>query len=60
MGGDRWHVSLDDFHFLTVIGKGSYAKVVQAEHKRTGQIYAIKIIKKQMFNDDEVRRFTIF
>ncbi|VDO46442.1 unnamed protein product [Brugia timori] len=32
---------------------GSYAKVIQAEHKKTGAIYAIKIIKKQMFSDDE-------
>lgn len=33
---------------------GSYAKVIQAEHKKTGAVYAIKIIKKQMFSDDEV------
>ncbi|VDN59470.1 unnamed protein product [Dracunculus medinensis] len=46
-------VSLDDFNLLTVIGRGSYAKVVQAEHKKTKAVYAIKIIKKQMFNDDE-------
>lgn len=39
-------MSLDDFEVLTVIGRGSYAKVMQAEHKKTGQIYAIKIIKK--------------
>uniref|UniRef100_A0A0M3JHF0 non-specific serine/threonine protein kinase n=1 Tax=Anisakis simplex TaxID=6269 RepID=A0A0M3JHF0_ANISI len=51
---DKWTVSLDDFTLLTVIGRGSYAKVVQAEHKKTGVVYAIKIIKKQMFNDDEV------
>ncbi|CAJ0577920.1 unnamed protein product, partial [Mesorhabditis spiculigera] len=50
---NRWQVSLNDFNLLTVIGRGSYAKVVQAEHKRTKQIYAIKIIKKQMFNEDE-------
>ncbi|VDM44615.1 unnamed protein product [Toxocara canis] len=49
----KWTVSLDDFTLLTVIGRGSYAKVVQAEHKKTGVVYAIKIIKKQMFNDDE-------
>ncbi|CAJ0958851.1 unnamed protein product, partial [Mesorhabditis belari] len=49
----RWQVSLNDFNLLTVIGRGSYAKVVQAEHKKTKQIYAIKIIKKQMFNEDE-------
>ncbi|VDM91679.1 unnamed protein product [Onchocerca ochengi] len=50
----KWTVSLNDFNLLTVIGRGSYAKVIQAEHKKTGVIYAIKIIKKQMFSDDEV------
>jgi atypical protein kinase C iota type len=49
----RWQVSIDDFNLLTIIGRGSYAKVVQAEHKVTKQIYAIKIIKKEMFNEDE-------
>ncbi|CAD6199804.1 unnamed protein product [Caenorhabditis auriculariae] len=49
----KWSVSLSDFKLLTVIGRGSYAKVVQAEHNTTKQIYAIKIIKKQMFNEDE-------
>ncbi|CAJ0920043.1 unnamed protein product, partial [Mesorhabditis belari] len=46
-------VSKPNVLVLTVIGRGSYAKVVQAEHKKTKQIYAIKIIKKQMFNEDE-------
>ncbi|KAK6054075.1 kinase domain protein [Cooperia oncophora] len=49
----KWSVSLSDFRLLTVIGRGSYAKVVQAEHIKTKEIYAIKIIKKQMFNEDE-------
>ncbi|KJH50521.1 kinase domain protein [Dictyocaulus viviparus] len=49
----KWSVSLNDFRLLTVIGRGSYAKVVQAEHIKSKQIYAIKIIKKQMFNEDE-------
>ncbi|KAJ1346825.1 Protein kinase C-like 3 [Parelaphostrongylus tenuis] len=49
----KWSVSLNDFRLLTVIGRGSYAKVVQAEHVKTKQVYAIKIIKKQMFNEDE-------
>jgi len=48
-----WKVSIDDFNLLTIIGRGSYAKVVQAEHKQTKQIYAVKIIKKEMFTDDE-------
>ncbi|VDN25468.1 unnamed protein product [Gongylonema pulchrum] len=50
----KWTVSLDDFTLLTVIGRGSYAKVIQAEHKKTSTVYAIKIIKKQMFSDDEI------
>ncbi|KAI6180733.1 Protein kinase C [Aphelenchoides besseyi] len=37
---------LKDFRLLKVIGRGSYAKVVQAEHRSTHEIYAIKIIKK--------------
>ena len=47
-------MGLDDFELLTVIGRGSYAKVVQAEHKQSGQIYAIKIIKKSLCTDEEV------
>uniref|UniRef100_A0A0K0FC25 Protein kinase C n=1 Tax=Strongyloides venezuelensis TaxID=75913 RepID=A0A0K0FC25_STRVS len=51
--GSSNKITLDDFNLLTVIGRGSYAKVVQAEHKKTKNIYAIKIIKKDMFNSDE-------
>lgn len=32
-GTRRPGIGLDDFELLTVIGRGSYAKVVQAEHK---------------------------
>lgn len=32
-GNIQWNMGLDDFELLTVIGRGSYAKVVQAEHK---------------------------
>uniref|UniRef100_A0A915E159 Protein kinase C n=1 Tax=Ditylenchus dipsaci TaxID=166011 RepID=A0A915E159_9BILA len=49
----RWSMGLEDFELLTVIGRGSYAKVVQAEHKQTKQIYAIKIIKKALCTDEE-------
>lgn len=48
------HVRFPVFLNKSLIVSGSYAKVIQAEHKKTGAVYAIKIIKKQMFSDDEV------
>ncbi|XP_076451523.1 protein kinase C iota type-like isoform X2 [Babylonia areolata] len=46
-------LGLQDFQLLRVIGRGSYAKVLQVEHKRTKRIYAMKVIKKELVNDDE-------
>ncbi|ORX73306.1 Pkinase-domain-containing protein [Linderina pennispora] len=39
-------ISLDDFHLLSVIGKGSYGKVMLARYKDTGKVMAIKVISK--------------
>lgn len=52
-------MSLKDFDLLRVIGRGSYAKVVQVEMKATRQIYAMKIIKKEMINDEDVRLISL-
>jgi serum/glucocorticoid-regulated kinase 2 len=40
-------VNLDNFLLKTVIGKGSYAKVVLVKKKDTGEIFAMKILKKK-------------
>ncbi|MCL4137795.1 UNVERIFIED_CONTAM: hypothetical protein GTU68_037938 [Idotea baltica] len=45
--------SLDDFELIRVIGRGSYAKVLMVELKRTRRIYAMKVIKKTLVTDDE-------
>ena len=45
---------MDDFEMLRVIGRGSYAKVLMVEQKRTKRVYAMKVIKKELVNDDEV------
>ena len=47
-------VSLDDFELIRVIGRGSYAKVLMVELKKTQRIYAMKVIKKELVTDDEV------
>ncbi|XP_070207266.1 protein kinase C iota type-like [Littorina saxatilis] len=52
-GSSENKLGLDDFQLLRVIGRGSYAKVLQVEHKRTKRIYAMKVIKKELVNDDE-------
>ncbi|XP_076277228.1 protein kinase C iota type isoform X4 [Lasioglossum baleicum] len=45
--------SLNDFELIKVIGRGSYAKVLMVELKRTKRIYAMKVIKKALVTDDE-------
>jgi serine/threonine protein kinase len=40
------NVTLDDFVLLTTVGQGSFGKVIQVRKKDTGEILAMKILKK--------------
>lgn len=53
--GTQRQYSLNDFELIRVIGRGSYAKVLMVELKTTKRIYAMKVIKKALVTDDEVR-----
>lgn len=46
-------ISLDDFVVKKVIGQGSFGKVYMVVHKMTGQIYAMKSIRKDVVIDSE-------
>ncbi|XP_015931041.1 atypical protein kinase C [Parasteatoda tepidariorum] len=52
LSGSR-QFTLHDFDLLRVIGRGSYAKVLMVELKTTKQIYAMKIIKKELVAMDD-------
>jgi serum/glucocorticoid-regulated kinase 2 len=48
-------LTIDDFELITVIGKGSFGKVMQVRKRDTTRIYALKTIrKKHIVNRNEI------
>ncbi|KAJ2742008.1 Serine/threonine-protein kinase Sgk2 [Coemansia sp. BCRC 34301] len=58
MASQKRVVDLDDFQLLSIIGKGSYGKVMLARYKDTGKVMAIKVISKSKLRGrpNEIRR----
>ncbi|KAH3683774.1 hypothetical protein WICPIJ_005249 [Wickerhamomyces pijperi] len=44
----RQKIGLDDFNFLKVLGRGNFGKVMLGRSNRSGQLCAVKILKKDM------------
>lgn len=39
--------TIDDYSIISVVGKGSYAKVFLVKNIHTGQLHAMKVLKKE-------------
>uniref|UniRef100_A0A8C4QH13 non-specific serine/threonine protein kinase n=1 Tax=Eptatretus burgeri TaxID=7764 RepID=A0A8C4QH13_EPTBU len=44
----RSRVTMNDFDYLKLLGKGTFGKVILVREKATGQYYAMKILKKEV------------
>ncbi|XP_057304015.1 RAC-beta serine/threonine-protein kinase-like [Hydractinia symbiolongicarpus] len=45
---DSSKMTLEDFEILKVLGKGTFAKVMLGKEKKTGNVFAIKLLRKDV------------
>ena len=45
--------NLDDFKITRIIGEGHQGKVVQATYRKTGQVFALKIIPTKLIKEQK-------
>lgn len=44
---------LEDFELMRIVGKGTFGKVFQVRHKKSGKIYAMKCIRKDVVLEND-------
>ena len=48
------NIDISTFEILKTIGRGSYGKILVAEYKKSSELYAIKVIRKEQISEDLV------
>ena len=56
---DEGDVHFDDFQIISVVGRGTFGKVCLVEYKNTGELYAMKAIKKDILIDSDQIKNTV-
>lgn len=51
--GKNESAKLEDFEIVRIVGKGTFGKVFQVKHTKTGKIYAMKCIRKDVVLENE-------
>lgn len=46
-------LTLDDFETISFIGRGCFGKVYQVRYKKSGMIYAMKVLKKNLIQAED-------
>ena len=44
----KHRVTMNEFEYLKLLGKGTFGKVILVKEKATGRYYAMKILKKEV------------
>eukprot|EP00826_Nyctotherus_ovalis_P057610 TRINITY_DN7885_c0_g2_i2.p1 TRINITY_DN7885_c0_g2~~TRINITY_DN7885_c0_g2_i2.p1 ORF type:complete len:423 (+),score=82.47 TRINITY_DN7885_c0_g2_i2:208-1476(+) len=52
-------IGVKDFELLKVLGKGSFGDVYAVKYRRTGKLYAMKVLDKQLYANKDMLKYAI-
>mmetsp|Transcript_21071 Transcript_21071/g.20217 ORF Transcript_21071/g.20217 Transcript_21071/m.20217 type:complete len:81 (-) Transcript_21071:423-665(-) len=59
MEKNKEKISLKDFSLISVIGHGSYGKVILVRFKHTKELFAMKVLKKSLILKQKQKEHTL-